>query len=229
MDTYFDRIYVLNLDRRQDRWVAMKNKLTDLGLYPSSNITRFSAIDGRDPQIQALWKNAPYFLANSGVLAVLLSIQKILTDALQNKYQRFLILEDDAIFHKNFNNEWNKRVELLPKKWKLLFLGNSMHQWRFKTRCSYYPGYLTAKGTIPGAFALGIDHKAIPVLWRGILTGQSPWDLEPLKRVNDTFPGQCLVLYPPLCIAGVEDSDLRDRSLQQKAKDCNWNLSDFLS
>ena len=116
----------------------------------------------------------------------------------------------------------------LPTYWKLLFLGNSMHQWRFKERCTFHSGYLTCKGSIPGAFAICIDRDAIPLLWKTILNGRSPWDLTPLKMVNQQFPKQCLVLHPPLCIAEVEDSDLRQRNMAKKAKDCGWNLSNFI-
>ena len=231
LDNYFDHIYVLNLDRRPDRWITTRNKLEMIGCsFDTSRcrIFRFSATDGQQGEIIQAWRKLPYFLPNSGTLAILFSIQRILKDADANKWNRFLILEDDVIFHRNFKLEWSKKIKTIPDHWKLLFLGNSMHRWRFRERAKIHPaGYLTCRGAIPGAFALGIDRSVIGDLWRGILTGKSPWDINPLKQINTMYPGKCIVLHPPLCIAGVEDSDLRDRDMNQKAADCGWDLKQF--
>lgn len=227
LDTMFDHIYVLNLDRRGDRWKNTKSRLANLVFDFSNNVTRFSATDGQDSGVLEAWRRLPYFLPNSGVLAVLFSIQRILIDARQKGWKRFLLLEDDVLFHLDFKQKWAQCQTQIPAKWKLLFLGNSMHSWRYKERCHYYSGFLTTKGSIPGAFAVGIDRSAIDDLWYGILHGKSPWDLAPLKYVNQKYPGQCILLYPQLCIAEVEDSNLRSRSMITKAKDCQWNLANF--
>ncbi len=230
LDDYFSHIYVLNLDRRPDRWVKTSQRLRPLVRDFSNNVTRFSAVDGKNPEIINSWRRLPYFLTNSGVLAVLMSVQKILHDAAMKGFKRFLLLEDDVVFHRDFTSQWS-RITVpgnLPK-WKLLFLGNSMHRWRFSDRCRYYKdrGYLTSTGSIPGAFALGIDSSVIKDLWGGILYGKSAWDLSPLKTVNVKYPGSCLVLHPQLCIATVDDSDLRNRDMIRKAHDCYWDLSQF--
>ncbi len=41
LDTFFDKIYCINLDERQDRWVSAKKEFELIGV---SNYERFSAI-----------------------------------------------------------------------------------------------------------------------------------------------------------------------------------------
>ena len=56
----------------------------------------------------------------------------------------------------------------------------------------------------------------------------SPWDMAPLKAINQTFPGECYVLYPNLIIADTRDSDIREpKSLEEKKRSCGWNLDNY--
>jgi GR25 family glycosyltransferase involved in LPS biosynthesis len=158
-----------------------------------------------------------------------LSIYSILLNAIKNNYKKFLIFEDDAVFHKNFTEIFNKQINKLPDNWKLLYLGSSMHTWRINSRCIFKDGFLIPSGSIPGAFALGISSECFPYLIQQISTFRSAWDLLPLKTINTIFKNQCYVIYPNIVVADPRDSNIRNgKTLQKKATDCGWKLNDYV-
>ena len=230
INNYFDKIYVLNLNHRHDRMQKMVSRLKKNNI---TNYIRFSAINGSEEPYYSQWsyikKMRPFgFLETPGSYGVLLSAYFIIIHATQNNYQSILILEDDVIFHCNFKNLFSSKISNIPLNWKLLYLGSSMHQWRIEQRCRHYPNYLVPQGSIPGAFALGIKKECFPILVKSIMKLNSPWDMAPLKTINQTFPGQCYVLYPNLVIADTQDSDIREpKSLDIKKRDCGWKLEDY--
>ena len=224
LDRYFDQIYIINLAHRTDRWQAMRYKMQKLHI---SNYLKFPAINGKQEPFVSYWRKLPSFYESAGAYGLLHTIYQLLLHAHQNQHRKILILEDDVIFHRDFNQRFTQAVTKLPS-WKLLYLGSSLHDWRFKERCHFRTHYLTAKGSIPGAFALGVDASVFLALAWEVKKCQGPWDLLPLKVINTRFPGQCPVLFPNLVIADPTDSDIRnDKSLWAKAKKCRWNLSQY--
>jgi GR25 family glycosyltransferase involved in LPS biosynthesis len=65
----------------------------------------------------------------------LLSHTGIVESAVEHRYRRILVLEDDVLFHQDFIGEFQK-VRRLPSDWKLLYLGASQHKWRTVRRRS---------------------------------------------------------------------------------------------
>ena len=225
INSFFDKIYVLNLDHRSDRMTAMKEKLAKNGI---NNYKRFPAIDGKiKPHIDH-WRNLKYFFDTPGAYGVLMSAYFIIIDAIMNKYHQILILEDDVIFHKDFTNLFNQKIKSIPPFWKLLFLGSSMHQWRFQQRCKITPDYVIPRGSIPGAFALAIKSDCYLSLITEIKKMTSSWDLAPIKYINSIFPNQCFVLNPNLIISDTRDSDIRDgKNMDRKCHDCGWKIENY--
>ena len=226
---YFDKIYVLNLDHRVDRMNKMLSRLQKNNI---TNYIRFPAINGYKEPYYSQWNNIKRrsfgFLETPGSYGVLLSAYFIINHAIMNNYQNILILEDDIIFHKGFESLFSSKMSTIPQNWKLLYLGSSMHQWRIEQRCRRYENYLVPQGSIPGAFALGIKKECFSILIKNIMKLNSPWDMAPLKTINQTFPGECYVLYPNLIIADTRDSDIREpKSLEEKKRSCGWNLDNY--
>jgi hypothetical protein len=215
-------IYLLNLDSRTDRLENMTKRLKKNNI---TNYKRFSAINGKLYPYNQQWRSLKFFFESVGAYGVLVSAYGIILDAIQNKYKKILILEDDAIFHENFTELFEKQTSNIPEYWKLLYLGSSMHKWRIQSRCRSGDGYLIPQGSIPGAFALGISYECYLPLIQQILSFRSAWDLGPLKYINTIFKGQCNVLYPNIIIADTRDSDIREaKNLQLKSNDCCWDL-----
>src|SRR3989338_1698373 len=231
---FFDQIYVLNLDRRIDRWERMKRQLAKHQIH---DYQRFSAIDAQDPIVFREWNNyqrTPLTwsekrhklkkkgIASAGSWAILSGMKKMLLEAWDSGYRRILVLQDDLIFHRQFMNEIEHLV--IPDDWKLLYLGASQHTWGSELKfegCGYHP-----MGTADGAFAVGIDRSVFHQLIREIDRRELPFDSGALSVIQKTYPEHCWVIYPNLIIADVRESDLRGfLSLTKLGNKFRWNLS----
>lgn len=90
-------VYVINLDRRPDRWAAMSAQLDRLGI----EATRIPAVDARLLAAQERWEmetngNPPFWRINLGAAAGMLSTSKAMIGLLGSDAPAALILEDDA-------------------------------------------------------------------------------------------------------------------------------------
>ena len=110
----FDACYVINLDRRPDRYEAFCERLpTD---WPFPTPTRYSAYDGRDALIVPLgWK------ATRGAFGCLLSHRSLLRRAAEN-FESILILEDDVLFRAGFSAKATALVDRC-REWDQIYLG----------------------------------------------------------------------------------------------------------
>ena len=182
INTYFDRIFIINLKRRPDRKEQMIKKLASVGI---DNYEFIEAIDGtQEPCISAYRiRSRMGFFEPPGAFGVLYSAMKVLVWSKMKKYKRIMILEDDAIFHRNFVSIFNNKVNSIPE-WVLLYFGTSMHSWRFDKIDTIMDGFVRSKGTIAGAFAIGIDSSIFDELISYIPIAIQPWDIEPLKIIN---------------------------------------------
>lgn len=230
MENYFNQIYIINLKRRPDRLEKIKKRLK------KQNIQKYQiieAVDGQDSKILEYyhWKHRNHnFFESPGALGVLLSALKILKDAWENKYERFLILEDDVVFTHNFSQDFMERIQKIPDRWKLLYFGTSMHRWRFHQRAqiNHNKQYFQTKGEIAGAFAVGISREIIPYLVKEIPNAKKAWDNGVLSSYNRINQKDVFILYPYLIVCNTEDSDLRRRkSLMEKVETCGWDLSKY--
>jgi GR25 family glycosyltransferase involved in LPS biosynthesis len=101
INEYFDKVVVINLDKRTDRLEKISKQLDELGIV----FERFSAIDGtgknpiiagRDSHVE-VWK--------------------------QNLGKKVLILEDDAYFVEGFQERFDEVIQTLPENWDVFYLG----------------------------------------------------------------------------------------------------------
>lgn len=104
-----NKAYVINLDKRKDRWDHIQNNLkhTDLDLE------RVSAVYDKD-----------------GHKGCALSIQKIVQMAKDNNMKTVLFIEDDNIITDDFNQRWKLTKEWLDNhmdKWEIFNGGPNMH------------------------------------------------------------------------------------------------------
>lgn len=117
MNTFFDHIFCVNLDRRPERWEQCVKEFAKWNL----DVERVSAVDG------ATIEPFPYKVKR-GSIGNCLSKIKVLNLAKERGYKNVLILEDDVEFQEDFNNkfkEWSKEV---PDNWEMLWLGGN-HNW----------------------------------------------------------------------------------------------------
>jgi GR25 family glycosyltransferase involved in LPS biosynthesis len=103
VNEYFDKVVVINLDRRQDRMERLGPQLEELGI----KYERHSAVDGKAIGI-------------SPMIAGTMSHVEVL-----KKYrdQKILILEDDAYFVDGFQERFDTEMDSLPADWDVFYLG----------------------------------------------------------------------------------------------------------
>jgi GR25 family glycosyltransferase involved in LPS biosynthesis len=122
--SFFDKIFVVNLDHRVDRWFTITNEFSRMGISESL-YERFSAIKpvfdsinpqyysklisperytivGKNEQGQLLGRLNPNYIC--GAIGCKMSHKEIISIAKARGYKNCLILEDDALFvgDKNF-------------------------------------------------------------------------------------------------------------------------------
>lgn len=101
---FFDHIYIINLDRRTDRWDTVSQELRKTGI--ADRTERISGIDNGNAK-----------------LGCTLSHLKALEKAIHDEALRPLILEDDVHFFDGWDDTLKKAIHLLPEDWDLFYLG----------------------------------------------------------------------------------------------------------
>lgn len=103
VNEFFDKVVVINLDRRTDRMEKLDLQLKELDIQ----YKRFSAVDAIKLNIDP-------------IVAGLRSHLQVIKD---NIGRRVLVLEDDAYFVDNFNEKFEKIMQTLPEDWDIFYLG----------------------------------------------------------------------------------------------------------
>lgn len=106
MESFFDHIYVINLDRRVDRWRDIQSQLRDAGI---TKAIRFSAID-KEP----------------GCVGCFESHLAVLQTALDAGANNVLVLEDDATLYRDWRTSWIEGKRQIPNDWDMLYLGYNL-------------------------------------------------------------------------------------------------------
>jgi GR25 family glycosyltransferase involved in LPS biosynthesis len=227
INRYFDRIYCLNLDRRQDRWKKASEQFNRFNI----NVERWSAIDGNSLNNKLLDYYNPSGLKgeeasilgipeNKNAIGCLLSHLEIIKNAKDNNYNRILIFEDDIILSNNFLEEV-KQIEKLD--WKLLYLGASQFLWN---NIEIKDGHYNCKKTL-GTFAYAIDSSIYDDLINIFEKGSQSVD-NLLSIIQSKYKNECFTIYPNIVISNVENSDIRyEKNISTYANSMRWDLNMF--
>lgn len=103
VNEFFDKVVVINLDRRTDRMEQLVPQLEKLGIQ----YERHSAIDGKE-------------LGISPIIAGTMSHVEVLKN---NRDSKILVLEDDAQFVDDFNEKFEEVMQTLPIDSDIFYLG----------------------------------------------------------------------------------------------------------
>ncbi len=110
---YFDNIFCINLDQREDRWKEAQREFESFGI---ENVTRFSAVDGKTrPKFHPLLP---------GELGVLESNLNLVKQANKDNLPNFLMLEDDVVFSEELRN-LDKYMSNIPDDWDMIYFGGN--------------------------------------------------------------------------------------------------------
>lgn len=225
INKYFDNIYCLNLDKRQDRWEKVSKQFNRFNI----NVERWSAIDGHFLDSKLLEYYNPDGLKgeeasilgipeNKNAIGCLLSHLEIIKNAKENNYQRILIFEDDILLSNEFDKEVNKLFKL---DWKLAYLGASQFDWsEIKIENNFYKSKKTLS-----TFAYAVESS----IFDDILNIKSIKSIDNLlSELQIKFYGDCFTFYPNIVVSDVNKSDIREeKEMSSYSKMMRWELDKF--
>lgn len=114
---WFDRVLVVNLDRRPDRWAAFEARASAAGI---TGYERFSAVDGN------LSPPPSWFTAGAGAWGAMQSHLRIVQDASKNpSIGRYLVFEDDVCFREGFGQLEDIMEGISFTPWGMIYFGGS--------------------------------------------------------------------------------------------------------
>lgn len=230
LNTIVDKIYFINLDERPDR---LHKILKQFNKFNITNFKKIVGINGYKPEYNLLWKQlfikSNRKITSPGVVGYLLSMKKVLLDAIKNKYNKILILDDDILLHKDIISLTNK-IDVIPNNWVLLYLGCSqLKNWNKIEIINN--SYYNPKGSCDGSFAIMVSSTIFKELIDLIDNALLPFDTGPLRIINSRYPSKCWVIYPNLIIADVRESNIRtdggDNYMYNFSRKCRWDLPNY--
>lgn len=114
LNNYFHNIYIINLDKRVDRWVSIENQLQKLNII---EYKRYSAIDGTQ-----LINNFGSPHIEIGNLALSMTTINILKEAKELQLENIFIFEDDAMCERS-DFDLDLYMKEVPDNWDMLYFG----------------------------------------------------------------------------------------------------------
>jgi glycosyltransferase involved in cell wall biosynthesis len=240
-----DKIYVISLSKNKSNRKNIRKYLSKYGVSYSI----YNAIDGsknklcqklykeysewsfEDPKTHHLEKTYKRKLIRSpNAIALSLTYKKIFIEAINKKYKRIAILEEDFILDKNIdyhiNNFFNHK-----KNFDLVFLGCSQHIWNNikiidipNTSTKYYKAPQATDGSFATIYSNKIFKKIIDLIDKN----NSPYDSGALRGVisnNNSY-----VIYPNIVIADTtRTSSISSisRNLKYHKNKMRWDLSNM--
>ncbi len=188
---FFDRIYYINLDRRQDRRKHMEEQLAKFNL----SAARVQAVDGctLEWHTNAYGETSKYW--NTGALGYCFSYRAALMDAMRHNFRRILVLDDDCVLEDNFIHVLAKAFTQLPKEWHMLYLAANHSKESVPTAADRVnENVYRLKGSV-GSHAIIINNVAFEPLLNYVSCPYNPLDVF-MSVYQKICP--CYITYPGL-------------------------------
>lgn len=112
----FDRVVLINLKRRPDRLLSLRNELSEKG-WPFAQPQVFEAVDG------SLVPTPDGWLSGAGAWGCMASHRRVLEQAISDGVKSLLVLEDDACIRHSFSQDVARFLSAVPDDWDQLMLG----------------------------------------------------------------------------------------------------------
>lgn len=206
LNLHFDNIYILYISNYELERIKYKiNKIKLIVQY-------FKGVNGKIELLSQFnnyykkhaEKKSKSYMKTVGAFGHVHSIINILKDAIENKYNRILILEPDIHFSINFNSFVNPYLQL---NYKLLYLGASQNDWSIinkTTEVLDHDRIYNANRTC-GTFAIGIDNSIFNEYLEILKNLDNPSDTC-LHPIQQKYKNECFVTYPNLISCDVTKS-----------------------
>ena len=230
-----DAGYVLNLDGEEEKFNYCHHVLAREGF----EVDRMPAVRGAaEPHVKLYdeYKKSPLndedqrlgrkSIQSAGAWGYLLTMKKILQDAIGKNHDRIVVFDDDIILTHDFTLKFSRLIHSLDNDWNIVALGASQWDWTgidISSSLSYSPNNLSN-----GSFAMIYDSSIFEKLLSRIQEMDSPFDSKPLKSIYENPEHNCYVAYPNLIVADVEKIGIRDSRKQSTyASRFRWKMDNF--
>ena len=206
---YFDQVYVINLDIRPDRMEQVNEILSHYNI----NYKRISGVYLKDKYTDVI--NNRTRTSSLGHLGCILSHVKCCQDAIDNNYNRILVLEDDITFVKNHIDNINFKElynEIQTTDWDLFYLGAT-----FNTKLIQLTAHLDKpSGEVWATQSIGYNKNMIAKITSKIPSDPAYYMEEnrlakvlPIDVIYDkSFKNNRVVINPIICVQNTTASDI---------------------
>jgi hypothetical protein len=115
VNSFFEKAIFVNCDHRTDRLAEFTEESAKFGIIAE--------------RFKGLVYGNPYNLKcepgnfNVGVIGTIQTMYNAVKEAKELGLKNFLFFEDDAVFHPDFINLFDKFIQQVPEDWNLLYLG----------------------------------------------------------------------------------------------------------
>lgn len=155
LENFVDNIFVINLDKRTDRWENI------IKLFNENNIKKYERVPGKivckkDLETYGFELKPSFgneidvYKYNIGSLGCFLSHLECIKLAKQRNYKRILIVEDDIKFSKNWEHKISNAIDEINKlkKWDMFYL---QYEFFFSQKNNIQEIITKAYGLLSGA------------------------------------------------------------------------------
>jgi glycosyltransferase involved in cell wall biosynthesis/GR25 family glycosyltransferase involved in LPS biosynthesis len=251
LNDYFDQIYLVNLEHKVQDRLTVANHLSQNGV----KFKLFNAVNGyqgavleqfneyKKKPIASLKRYAEFnhleqrrnnhLIESAGAFGYIHTYLKILKDAKENNYSRFLILEDDILLSNHFEEKFKSFINSISDDWKVLQFGASQYGWNgFDESQSiksgyYYPDRKEDFATC-GSFAIAFDQSVVDEVIEAQQSFEAPFDHLPMSEIYKRYYKKCFVAYPNIMMPDVSESSIRGGRDQHKHGELmKWRVADF--
>lgn len=244
----FDHVYVVNLKHEVENRYKIVKHLQDHGIP----FELFEAVNGYEGEPYQRWEaytakplgsltrfpefndkeisRGKHFIESAGAIGYIYTYLAILKDAKRRQFKRILILEDDVILAKDFDEAFSRFMTTVDPDWKVLQLGASQYGWSkvdvegAQANGYYFPRRLATCGS----FAIALDHRVFDEVIEAESSFEGPFDHITMGEIYEKYFGKCFVAFPNLIMPDVGTSSIRGGRCQfQHGERMKWKVENF--
>lgn len=204
----WDKIFVINLARREDRKKQMEEFFTKSNI-PQSQYEFIEAYDGLNPSILTRYQeikklNPSNSIITPGHFACLLSHLKVIQIAKSRGYKSIMVLEDDV--NTGEPDLMAKLHSIQVPKYDMIYLGGIMSKKKHFTT-----GWAYSNGTnIMGAYGYMLSHSIFDTILSGLEDLDDYIDFYYLKNIQKK--------YKVICLEDIIKTDLASSDTSNKSR-----------
>lgn len=177
-------------------------------------------------------KHGKRAIQTPGAWAYLRSMIAILEDAVTRGLDSLLVLDDDALFHRDAAALFARAWDQLPRDWLILQLGALQYRWDDRWVAWHSENLYRCGGTSIGSHAVGMRREAFSILLAHAQRFDLPYDIGALSSLKRDARDRCFTVFPNIVVQGPMGSDISTSQYQTEEtrnpdNRYRWRLEDY--